>query len=214
MLGEDLLADLGGHGRRGRHGSAVDPHDLAAEGLLLIGYLDHVDLAVQLEVCAGHREGGAPLASACLGRHAFEALLFGVVCLGDGGVQLVAAAGVVAFKLVVDLCRGTQLLLEAVGPDQGRGPVHLVEVEDLPGDRVLAGVVVQFLLHQVFAEDAGKLLGGHGLVRAGVEQGGGLVLHVGPQVVPVSGHLVFVQVDLVGDFVLGHGAGSFLFSGQ
>jgi hypothetical protein len=44
---------------------------------------------------------------------------------------------------------------------------------------------------------------------AGVQQGSGLVLHIGPQVVPEFGHLVFIQIDFVGDFVHGHGAGSF-----
>ena len=52
-----------------------------------------------------------PLAGAGLGGDALEALLLGVVGLGDGGVQLVGARGVVALKLVVDFGGGAQGLL-------------------------------------------------------------------------------------------------------
>ena len=104
-----------------------------------------IHLAVQPKVGAGHGEGGAPLAGAGLGGDAVEALLLGVIGLGDGGVQLVAARGVVALKLVVDFGRGAQGLLQTVGADQGRGPVHLVEVQDLLGDVEIRGGVVQLL---------------------------------------------------------------------
>ena len=47
-----------------------------------------------------------------------------------------------------------------------------------------------------------EYLGRHGLEGAGIEQGGGLVLHVRAHVVPGLGHLVLFQVDLVGNVVL------------
>ena len=115
------------------------------------------------------------------------------------------AGGVVALKLVVDFRRRVQLLLQAVGPDQGGGAVHLVEIPNLPGNLEVRGVVVQLLGHQLFTEDALQLRGGHGLERGGVQEGGGLVGHVGPQIVPYPGHLVLRQIDLVGNFLLTHG---------
>lgn len=200
VLGEDLPAHGGGLGGGGGHGRAVDLHDLPPKGLLLVAHLHHVHLAIEAEVAAGHGQGRAPLARAGLGGDALQALLLGVVSLGHGGVQLVAAGGVVALELVVDLGGGLELLLQAVGPDQGRGPVHAVEAQNVLGDGVQPGVVVQLLLYQFLAEDAGELLGRHGLVGAGIQQRCRLLLHVRPDVVPIFRHLRFFQIDLVGDF--------------
>jgi hypothetical protein len=204
MLLENLLPDLRLHGGGGGHRRAVGPHDLPAEGLLFIADLHHVNLAVQSQVGAGHGEGGAPLARSGFGGDAGKPLLFGIICLGNGAVQLVGAGGVVPLKFVVDLRRGLELLLQAVGPDQGGGAVHLVEVPDLLGDLKIGGAVIHFLLHQLGAEDALQLLGGHGLERSGIEEGGGLVFHVGPEIVPGAGHLVLGEIDFVGNFVRAH----------
>ena len=103
---ENLAADLRRLRGRGGDRCAIGPHDLTAEGLLLIGDLDHIDMAVHMQVCAGHGEGRAPLAGARLRRDAGQALLLGVIGLGDGGIQLMTAAGVVALKFVVDFRRG------------------------------------------------------------------------------------------------------------
>ena len=111
-----------------------------------------------------------------------------------------AAGGVVAFELIIDLGRGLQLLLQTVGAHQRRGPVHAVEAQDLLGDGVLPGGVVQLLLDQLVAEHAGELGGSHGLMGARVQERRRLFLHVGPDVVPILGHLRFAEVDLVGDF--------------
>ena len=202
MLRQDGLADVGLHGGRGGDGGAVGPHDLPAEGLLLVADLHHVDLAVQPQVGAGHGEGGAPLAGAGLGGDALEALLLGVVGLGDGAVQLVGAGGVVALKLVVDFGRGLELLFQAVGPDQGRGAVHLVEVPDLLGNGDIGGVVVQLLLDEFITEYGTQVVEAHGGSGAGIQQGRGLGLHIGPDVVPGFRHLVFGEIDFVGDVVL------------
>ena len=112
--------------------------------------------------------------------------------------------GVVALKFVVDFRRRSQLLLQAVGPDQGRGPVHFVEIPYLCGDLEIGGVVVQLLPYQLGAEYALQLLGGHGLAGAGVEKGGRLVLHIGPEIVPGHRHFVLGQIDFVRDLVLAH----------
>ncbi|MPM76504.1 hypothetical protein SDC9_123502 [bioreactor metagenome] len=57
------------------------------------------------------------MAGARLGGHALETLLFRVIGLGDGRVELVAAAGVAALELIIDFRGSLQLFLQAVGPD-------------------------------------------------------------------------------------------------
>ena len=202
-------AYAGGIGGGGGDGGAVGPHDLPPERLLLVADLHHVDLAVQPQVGTGHGEGSTPLAGAGLSGDALEALVLGVVSLGDGAVQLVGAGGVVALELVVDLGGGLELFLQAVGPHQGRGPVHFIEVPDLLGDGDLPGVIVQFLPDQFVAEHRTQVIEAHGRAGGGVQQRGGLGLHICPDIVPIHGHLVFGQVDFVGDFLKCHGCAPF-----
>ena len=211
MLLEDLPADGGSLRGRGGNGSAVGPHDLSAEGLLLVADLYHIHLAVQTQVCASHGQGRAPLAGAGLGGNTFEALLLGIIGLGNGTVQLVGAGGIVALKLVVDLGGGAQGLFQAVGPYQGRGTVHLVEIQDLLGNGDLPVIIVQLLADQLVAEHRAQVLKAHGLSGAGIQQGSGLDLHVSPDIVPCLGHLVFGEINFVGNVVdFGcHGAFSF-----
>ena len=206
MLGQDLAADLGRFAGRRRDRSAVHAHDLAPERLLLIRDLDHIHLAVQPQVGAGHRERRAPLARAGLGRHALQALLLGIVRLRDGAVELVAARGVVALELIVDLCRGAQALLQAVGAHKRRGAVHFVKVADLGRDRDLARVVVQLLADQLVAENRAQVVVAHRRAGGGVQKRRGFCLHVRAHVVPGAGQFVFGQVNFVGDLFGSHGA--------
>ena len=211
-LGQNLAAYLGGVGGRGSHIGAVGPHDLAAERLLLIGALDHEHLAVQIQIGASHAQRGTPLAGAGFGGDALEALLLGVVGLRDGGVQLVAAGGVVTLELVVDLRGGLELFLQAVGPHQRGGSVHFIEIADILGNLKVGGGVVHLLLDQLGAEHTAQFLGGHRLQGAGIQQRGRLVGHIGPDVVPIFGHLILGKVDLIGDGLitqLFHGCFSF-----
>ena len=115
-----------------------------------------------------------------------------------------AAAGVVALELVVNLCRGVQFLLQTVGPYQGSGTVHLVKVLNLLGNRDVAIVVIQLLFYQFPAEDRLQLLGGHGLMCGGVQQGSRLLFHVCPHIVPGGGHFALRQIDFVGYFLFAH----------
>ena len=142
MLGQNPSAHFGFHGRGRRHRCAVGAHDLAAKGLLLIAALDHIHLAVQTEVAAGHGKRGAPLSGTGFGSHTLQALLLGIVGLGDGGIELVAAAGVVAFEFVVDFRRSPELFLQAVRPDQGSGAVHFIEITDFRGNFEIRRFVV------------------------------------------------------------------------
>ena len=200
-LRKDAASGLGRFRRRRRDGRAVGAHDLAAERLLFVGALHHVDVAVEAEERAGHGERRAPLPRAGLGRDALQALLLRVVSLRDGGVQLVAAGRVVALELVVDLRGGLQRLFQKVRADQRRRTVHLVEVEHLVRNRDLRRIVVEFLLHQLIAEHVPELLRGHRLTRSGIQQRRGLGLHVGADVVPRLRQFVLGEIDLVRDMV-------------
>ena len=205
VLFQDPSAHLRLHRGRRSDGSAVGTHHFPAEGLLLVGHLHHVDLAIQAKISAGHGKGGAPLPCTRLGGDAGKALLFGVVGLGDGGIQLMGAAGVVALELIVDLGGGLQLFLQAVCTDQRSGTVHFIEAQDLLGNGEISGVLIHLLLCQLGAEHVGQLLCRHGLTRCGVQQRSGLVLHIRTEIVPSLRHLAFFQVDLVGNLFVCHG---------
>ena len=200
---------LGGVGRRGRHGRAVGAHDFAAERLLLVGTFDHVDPAFQTEERARHGERRPPLAGSGLGGDALESLLFGVVGLGDGRVELVAAGGVVSLELVIDARGGPERLFQKIRADERRRPVHLVEVEYLRRDRYLGVDVVQLLSDQFVAEDRAQFLEGHRFERGGIEQRRGFVLHIRADVVPCLRQFFLGQIYFVGD-VVHDGSFSFL----
>ena len=211
VLRENGTADIRGVRWAGRDACAVGAHDLAAEGLLLIRALDHEDLQVKPQIRAGHGKGRAPLTGARLGRNALESLLFGVIRLRDGGVQLVAAGGIVALEFVIDLRRGSELFLEAVRAYQRRRTVHLVEIADLLRDGDIRRVVVQLLLDQLVTENGAQIVKAHGLAGARVHERRGLILHVRADIVPILGHLRLRQIDLVRNVFGFHSCFSFLF---
>ena len=195
-FGVDLLADFGGHGRRRGDACTVGAHHFAAERLLFVGNLHHIDLAVQSEEGGGHGKCRAPLACTRFGGHALETLLLGVVGLRNGGVELVATAGVVAFELVVDVRRGAKRLFQEVGADERGGAVHLVESQDVFGNFEVGGIVVEFLLDELVAEHGLQVFESHGLAGTRVQERCGLFLHVGTDVVPCLREFVFFEVSL------------------
>ncbi len=197
MFRQNLAADVGRGARRGRDACPVGAHHLAAEGLLFIRHLDHVDLAVQTEEGARHAQSRAPLSGTGLGGDALQSLHLGIVGLRDGGVQLVAARRVVALELIVDLRRRAESLLEEVGAHERRGAVHLVEVHYLLRNVKPSGVVVYLLFAQLGAENRLHLFQRQRRACGGVEQRRRLVLHVCPHVVPLCRNLFLRQVDLV-----------------
>ena len=95
-----------------------------------------------------------------------------------------AAAGVVALELIVDLRGCAERLFKAVCSYKRSGTVHLVEVLYLLRDVDIRSLIVKLLLNELLAEYYGKLLGCHGLACAGVEQRSGLVFHISPEVIP------------------------------
>ena len=202
VFGQDLPPHLGGVGRGRRHLGVEHAHHRLAEGLLLVGALDHIHIAGQPKVGAGLRKGGAPLAGPGLGGDAGQALLLGVIGLGHGGIQLVGAGSVVALKFVVDPGRGAQGLFQLIGADQRRGAVHLVDLLDGLGDVHIGRRAVQLLAGQFLAENGGQVVHCEGLEGGRVQQRVRLLRHGRPQVEPLLGHLIFGEVQAVGD--LGH----------
>ena len=107
------------------------------------------------------------------------------------------AGGVVALKLVVDLSRGVQRLLQIVRAAQRRRTVQLIHIEHRLGNINVAGVVVQLLADQLFTEHGSQLLRRHGLERTRIQQRGGLVLHICPDIIPCLRHLTFFQINFI-----------------
>ena len=64
-----------------------------------------------------------------------------------------AAGGVVSLELVIDFRRCLQLLLQAVGADQGSRPVHLVEILNFLRDRNEGILIVQLLRDELVKQE-------------------------------------------------------------
>ena len=201
MLCQDFAPYLGSFRRRGHYGSPVSAHYFTTEGLLLITDLNHIYFAVQAKVRTGHGKRCAPLACAGFRCDTFQPLVFCVVRLGDGRIQLVAATGVVALKLVVDFCRGLELFFQTICTNERRRPVHLVKISNFFWNFNIGGLIVQFLAYQFFAEYTAQFFGCHRLMGAGIQQRSGFVFHVCADIVPALGHLAFFKINFVGDFL-------------
>ena len=203
-LFQNLAAD-GGFGRGGRrYRGAVGTHHLTAEGLLLVGNLDHIDLAVQVKIGTGHGKRGAPLPRSGFGSNTFESLLFCVIRLGDRRIELVTAAGVVTLEFIINLGGRLQLLFQAVSAHQRRRTVHFIKIQNLLRNGNETVGVVELLRDELGAKHLGKLFGGHGLAGSRIEQGGRLGFHVRADVIPILGHLGFFQINFVRDFFVCH----------
>ena len=113
-----------------------------------------------------------------------------------------AAAGVVALKLVVNVRGGAELLFKTVSTNQRSRAVHFIKVENFLGDGNVATCVVKLLLDELLAKDLAQSFCRDGLARLGVEQRSGLFCHISAHVVPVARHFAFFQINLVGDFFL------------
>ena len=143
---------------------------------------------------------GAPLAGTGLGRDLVEALLLGVVGLGERRVELVRAGGVVALELVVDLRWGVEVALEVVGAAQGGGTVHLVHLLHALGDVEVRRLVVELLVHELIAEHRGDVVM-LGDLAVGQAHGLGRLGHVRAQVVPLRRNLLLAKVEPVGNLL-------------
>ena len=180
------------------------PHNRLAERLLFIGDLDHKHIQIQAKVGAGFRERRPPLARAGFRGELCDPLLLGIVGLSHRGVQLVTAGGVVALKLIVDLRRGAQRLFQMVGPDQRRRAIHLVDFLNLLRDIHIGRLAVHLLMGQRLTENGIQFLLLQWLQRAGIQQRVRLLGHIRPEIIPLLRHLVFGEVESVGNFLDTH----------
>ena len=163
-------------------------HERAAVGFLVVGDFDHVNGALDAEHLAGHGEGGTPLSGAGFGGESFDAGLFVVVGLSDGGVGFVGAGRAGTFVFVVDVGGCVEGLFESYGAAEGRGTPEGVDLADFFGDRDSA-FLRDFLFDDAHGEDGGEVLWAAGLLGAGVQRRGERGRQVGEDVVPVGGDL-------------------------
>ena len=115
-----------------------------------------------------------------------------------------AAAGVVAFKFIIDLRRCLQLFLQAVGSHEGGRTVHFIKFSDFIRYIDVCIRIIQFLLYQFITENMPQFFKGHGLQSAGIQKRSRFIFHIGPHVIPLLGHLRFFQIDFVGNFFVRH----------
>jgi hypothetical protein len=195
ILLEHLLAGLRVGAGAGHHLGAPRLHHDAAVGLLLIGHLHHVDLALQPEQLAGQRQGRAPLAGAGLGRQAGDLLLLVVVGLGHRGVRLVAAGRAHAFVLVVDAGRRAERFLQPPRAVERRGAPQAVDVAHLVGDLDPA-LLADLLLDQFHGEQRGEVRRADRLLGAGMQHRRRRRLEVGLDVVPLGRDVLLVEREL------------------
>jgi len=169
-------------------------HHRAAEGLLVVAHLHHVDAHFDAEHLARQGHRGAPLAGTRLGGQAGDADHLVEEGLRHGGVDLVRTGRADAFVFVVDLRRRAEHLLETAGAEHRRRAPLLVDLAHLFGNRDPA-LTGHFLLEQRSREDGQHLLGRDRIaVRRQRRQG--RLRHVRDDVVPVGRNIGFVEQNL------------------
>ena len=181
---QNSAACLGRIGRRRRYIRVKGLHDGLAERLLLVGDLNHEYLQIQSEVRACLRECSTPLTGTGLGGDVGDALLLGVVGLGQGGVQFVGAGRGDALILEIDVGWSAEGGLKIVGSHKRSASVAGVLLAYRLGDRDPLVSCVEFLVSAGLAEDRVEILGLQGLVCGRIEDWHRLVghdcLHVEP----------------------------------
>ena len=207
VAGDDVLTGTGTHGRGRRDGGAEGLHDGAAERLLLIAHLDHIDSAVYAEFLGGIAEGTAPLAGTGFSGEVGNALLLGIIGLGDGAVELMAAGGAHGFVLEVDVSGGAQGGFQFIGSHQRGAAVGGVLLAYFFGDGDPFVGLVQFLVGAGLAEDGIQVFGFEGLPGGRVQERQRLVGHDGLDV-KVVGRDLTVREDVL---FLFHTAKCFMF---
>ena len=192
ILGKDILAGTGAHGRGGSDGGTEGLHDGTAVGLLVVAHFHHVYGAVQAELLGGIAEGAAPLAGAGFGGDVGDAFFLGIVGLCQGRIELVAAGGAHALILEIDVGGGAQGFFQLVGTHQRGATVgRILLAYRLRDGNPLIGLV-QFLTGALFHKHRVEVFGLQGLLGGGVQERKRLVGH----------HRLDVEV-MGGDFALG-----------
>ncbi len=71
-----------------------------------------------------------------------------------------ASAGIISFKLIINLCRRLQLFLQTVRTYKRRRAVHLIKFPDILGNLKVSRSIVQLLPAKLITENASHLLKG------------------------------------------------------
>ena len=98
-----------------------------------------------------------------------------------------------ALILEVYVGRSVQGFLQGVGANQRGRPVVLIHIPHLLGDVYPRVLGVQLLSAALHVEDVGQVLGLEGLVCLWVQGRQRLIGHVGLDIVPLLGYLVFFE---------------------
>ena len=106
-----------------------------------------------------------------------DSLLLGVICLGKGGIQLVASGGRYALILEIDMGRGAKGLLKFVSPHERSTAVSGILLTHFFGDRDPLVGLVEFLVGALLTEDRIKVLRAQRLTCSGMKERQGLVGH-------------------------------------
>ena len=188
-------AGLGAIGGRGKDFAAVGVDKDAPIRLLVVAHLHHVDRAFHVQHGAGKGQRRAPLAGSGFGSQPAHALGLVVEGLGDGGVGLVGTGRRDGLVFIVDLAFDPEGLFQALGPNQGRGTVEAVDVQDRLGNGQPT-LGRHFLLDDGLGKDDLQLFRGHGFLGLGIEGRGQGRGQIRQGVVPLRRHLRFGQIDL------------------
>ena len=150
-----------------------------------------IDSGFQSEEAGGICQGSSPLSGTGFGGHVSHSLLLAIVCLRDGGVQLVRAHRADALVLEVDMCRCAERFLQSISAHQRSAAVVFVHFADLFGDFNPRVGLIQFLAAEFLGKDGIQVFCFQRLLGAGVKRWHGLVHHIGLYVIPVLWDFLF-----------------------
>jgi len=182
--------------RRARvHPRTPDLHHRLAVRLLAVRRRHLPHLALDAVLRRGERQRRSPLPRPRLGGELGDALGVVVMRLRHGGVGLVRAGRADAFVLEVDLGGRVERGFEPAGPVQRARAPQPVHVQHAAGD-VDVGLAADLLQDQPHREQRGEVVGPDRLERARMQGRRWRGRQIRHDVVPLGGHLGFVQNDL------------------
>ena len=188
---EDVFAGAGGHRRRGRDLRPEHVHYILAVRFLLITYLHLVDGGLEAEHFRGISQRGAPLPRSCLRGDIADTLLLAVISLRNRRVELVRTHRADALVLEINMRGSSQGFLQGIGADKGRAAVEFVHLAHRPGNLNPRVGLIEFLAAELAGENGKQVFGPERLVRLRIERRQRFGGHLGLDIVPMAGNVVF-----------------------